>query len=139
MNLLLDEDASGKALVEALDEIGDLNITTVKNCGLLGKGDDVIVKEAHNRNKVLLTANYHDLNEENQPPCGHGGLIVFKENHLKPDYVVPRIKALKTLSLMKKVKSHVTKIYDEGVEVYTLQEVIRKGFKDHAKTKKLIK
>lgn len=134
----MDEDAGGNVLCKALDTIGYLNITTVGDCGLLGKGDTVIVRTAKKLNKIVVTANKNDLNEHTFPPCGHGGIIIFDENELKPAYVVPRIKAIKTLRLFDKVKSHVTKIYDERIEVHTLEGKIERKFKDYERTKKII-
>jgi hypothetical protein len=135
----MDEDAGGDALCKALETIDYLNITTVVDCGFGGKGDDVIVKKAKKLNKILVTANINDLNEKTFPPCGHGGIIVFNKNELKPEYVLPRIKAIKALDLMDKIKSHVTKIYDEHIDVYTLEGTCRAEFKDNAKTKKIYK
>src|SRR5688572_20775417 len=116
MNFLMDEDASGTALCAALDSIGYLNIVKARDCNLAGKGDEKVVKTAARLNKIVVTANISDLNEVKTPPCtGHGGIIVFNNNDLKPDYVVPRIKALKALSFAEKIKRHVTKVFDTHI------------------------
>src|SRR6185369_7961037 len=99
MNFLMDEDVGGEAVCKALDEIGYLNITTAIDCNCGGKGDDVLVRTAEKLNKIVVTCNIHDLNEHHFPPCCHGGIIVFNENELRPEYVIPRIKAIKTLDL----------------------------------------
>jgi hypothetical protein len=139
MNLMLDACANDKHLRAALDKLAILNVCDTSDCGYAGRTDDrvLVYKGTQKYNKILLTKNIENINEHVYPPCGHGGIIVFHEQELKPDYVVPRIKALKTLGLLLKIKRHVTKIYDDKIEVHTLEGKEEHKFADNQRTKRI--
>lgn len=138
MNLMLDECNSSKKLRTALESIPTINVCSSVDCGFQkGTGDAALIYRRRSRNKILLTKNIEDINERIYPPCGHRGIIVFNEQNLQPDYVVPRIKALYTLKLEGKIQKHVTKIYDDRIEVHTLEGKIERSFSEHEKTKRI--
>lgn len=141
MNIMIDECAGGRKLREALDNLPSINVCSTFDCGYKqGQGDNVLVYKGTTKfNRILFTKNIGDINEVVYPPCGHGGIIVFHEQELTPDYVIPRIKALSTLRLAEKTKSHVTKIYDDRIEVHTLEGKIERKFDEHEKTRKISK
>jgi hypothetical protein len=139
MNLMMDEGLIDPNIIKALDAIRKLNISTTLDCQFnRGTSDhDLVYKGTVKLNKILVSKNIDDMNEVDFPPCGHGGIIAFHENELTADYVVRRVKAIQTLGLSGKIKNHVTKIYDERIEIHTLDGVINKNFKDNERTKRI--
>lgn len=141
MNIMLDECVTDPRLYEALDQLKSLNICTIFDCGFpQGGGDDALVfRGTRKYGRLLFTKNIEDINEHYYPPCNHGGIIVFHEQELTPEYVVPRIKALWLFRLTRKVVGHVTKIYDDKIEVITHKERIEKKFNENERVQNIIR
>ena len=97
MNFMMDECIHDARIIKALDEIRTINLCKTFKCGYRGRTADVVLvyKGTRRFNKILVTKNIEDINEEVYPPCGHGGIIVFHEQELTPEYVVPRIQAIR--------------------------------------------
>jgi hypothetical protein len=91
---MVDYDLVDPKILEALRRIKSVNMKTTIECGFdQSTADKVLVKATEKERRLLLTANYRDINERVYPPCFHGGILLI--NHPRPssDTVYERMKA----------------------------------------------
>lgn len=103
-NCLLDPE-----ILVALRQINSINVKTQIECGYPHyTKDPILVAATTTERRLLLTANYNDINESVYEPCSHGGIILIK--HARPDaqIVYDRMKAFAQSGKRSHAKNHVT-------------------------------
>jgi predicted nuclease of predicted toxin-antitoxin system len=74
LRLLLDEDSQSKRLVSVLRKAGH-EVLTINEIGLAGSSDDVVLKYARAKNRILLTHNCDDFEGLHKINPNHLGIL----------------------------------------------------------------
>jgi hypothetical protein len=124
LKLMVDEDLFDKRTIAALRKIGAaVDVKTTEECDLpSGTKDRPIVKATKDKRRILLTANYNDINEHVYPPCGHGGIILIDHPRPGPDVVSARLKAFCRSGKRSQAKGHVTYLKAEKFIIHKLNK-----------------
>jgi hypothetical protein len=111
MKLMLDECILNKKLQTAFQSLDDFDVCTFEEFYPKGTVDKVLVECTVEHQRMLLTVDKNTITEKKYPPCKHGGIVQFQRCESKPEYVIPRLQALKDLELDEKAVGHFTHIY----------------------------
>jgi predicted nuclease of predicted toxin-antitoxin system len=84
MKFLLDEDISPR-VAERLRIDGRLDVIHVRDRGLLGKSDPVILQRAYDEDRILVTANVKDFQRLARACELHPGIVLFLGGSLSRD------------------------------------------------------
>jgi len=103
MKFLIDEDLSPK-VAERLRVDDGLDVIHVRDRGLLGESDPVILQSAYDEDRILVTANVKDFQRLARARDLHPGIVLVLDGSLSRD---------EQLALMRKV---VTEIAQELLE-----------------------
>jgi predicted nuclease of predicted toxin-antitoxin system len=76
LRLLLDEDSQSKRLVSVLRKAGH-EVLTINEIGLAGSSDDVVLKYARAKNRILLTHNCDDFEALHEANSTHSGILAI--------------------------------------------------------------
>ena len=132
MNLVLDECILNKKLRKQFNEADDYDYLTCFEVGYnSGDEDRILIEKATQIDRLVLTIDFRTITEERFPPCHHGGILQFDRNKITPEYIMPRLKALKMLNLEKRAVGHFTYFTDEGIKIVTHKETIERNFNDY--------
>lgn len=110
LKVMVDEDLLDKRTIAALQTIGAaVDVKTILECNLaLGTKDKVLVSATSTKRRILLTANYNDINEHKYKPCEHGGIILIDHPNPSPEVVRNRLRAFCRSGKRSHAKGHVT-------------------------------
>lgn len=75
MNLLIDEDSQGKAVLRLLRDAGH-SVVTAEEAGLHSRDDIDVLELAARENRVLLTRNVRDFDALHEANANHSGILV---------------------------------------------------------------
>ena len=103
MKFLIDEDLSPK-VAERLRIDDGLDVIYVRDRGLLGESDAVVLQKAYDEDRILVTANVRDFQRLARARELHPGIVLFLDGTLSRN---------EQLALMRKV---VVEITQEGLE-----------------------
>lgn len=121
LKIMVDEDLLDPDIVDALKGIGVLHVKTLFECKLAqGTNDKAVVAKAKAKQRLLLTANYVDINERRFPPCTHGGIILIDHKQPTAKIVRERIKAFCASGRKSSAKGHVTYLKDGKFVIHKL-------------------
>lgn len=123
LKLMVDYDLVNPDILAALRKIKALDVRTIIECGFdQGTSDKTLVGATRQKRRLLLTANFNDINERVYPPCFHGGIILI--NHKRPTAraVYDRIKAFSRTGQRSLAKSHVTHLNADKATIHTLSK-----------------
>ena len=84
MKIFIDEDLSPKVAERIQAEKG-LDVVHVRDRGLLGKPDHVILENAYKEDRILVTANARDFQRLARSTELHPGIILFLDGSLSRD------------------------------------------------------
>ncbi|HLM60027.1 MAG TPA: hypothetical protein VK308_04435, partial [Pyrinomonadaceae bacterium] len=65
------------------------------------------------------------------PPCNDSGILQFDRNKITPEYIIPRLEALRVLKIEDKAVGHFTYFTDDGIKIVTHKETIERKFDDY--------
>lgn len=141
MRLMVDENFLDQDIRNALESERIFNVCNTLDCGFKrGEDDGVLINKGTTKfRRILVTKNHKDITPKLYKPCYHGGVIVFREQILTPEYVIPRMKAFKYLRLDSKAKKHFSIVYDDKIKVITHTETIEIKFDENETTRKTIR
>jgi Domain of unknown function (DUF5615) len=124
LKVMVDEDLLDKRTIAALHRIGAaVDVKTIVECDLaLGTKDKPIVAATSTKRRILLTANYRDINEHKYPPCKHGGIILIDHPRPSPEIVCSRLKAFCRSGKRSQAKGHVTYLKARGFTIHKLHK-----------------
>jgi predicted nuclease of predicted toxin-antitoxin system len=109
LKFIIDENLSWR-IAKSLQKLG-IDAVHIKEVGLQGKEDDMIMQYAIKENRVLLTQDSDFADIRNYPPGTHKGIIRFKIKFAPSDVVV---------ECFKKIITHIdSKILTAGAIVIT--------------------
>jgi hypothetical protein len=136
LKLMVDEDLLDKRTVAALHEVGAaVDVKTMLECNYpLGTKDYILVAATVEKRRILLTANYNDINENKYPPCGHGGIILIDHPRPSPDEVISRLKSFCRSGKRSQAKGHVTYLRADGFTIHKLHREKVEGRYDEKRT-----
>ncbi|MBH8554997.1 DUF5615 family PIN-like protein [Nostocaceae cyanobacterium CENA357] len=77
--MLLDEDSQAKYLVNLL-QVASHDVVTVNAVGLMNRPDSVVLDQARQDQRVLLTRNCNDFLELHQANPTHSGILAIYQN-----------------------------------------------------------
>jgi hypothetical protein len=119
---MVDEDLLDKRTIAALRSLGSaVSVKTIEECSLaLGTKDKILVAATKRKRRVLLTANYNDINESRYKPCGHGGIILIDHPRPSPEVVCARLKAFCRSGKRSQAKGHVTYLRADKFTIHKL-------------------
>lgn len=80
LRLLIDEDSQRKRLLAALRSAG-FDVRTVNEDNLAGSPDAVVLAEAHQQDRAVLTRNAGDFANLHDSAAEHSGIIVIYQDH----------------------------------------------------------
>ena len=103
MKFLIDEDLSPK-VAERLRIDEGLDVVHIRDRGLLGESDAVVLQRAYDEDRILVTANVKDFQRLARARELHSGIVLFMDGALSRN---------EQLALMRKV---VVEIAQEGLE-----------------------
>jgi hypothetical protein len=120
---MVDYDLKDPEILEALRKIKSINVKTTIECGFdPWTPDEKLVEGTTTERRLLLTANYNDINEDVYEPCYHGGIILIKHERPSPETVANRLKAFAQCGKRSLAKSHVTHLNENSATIHTLDE-----------------
>lgn len=123
LKLIVDEDLLDPEIIDALKGIGVLHVKTLLECELRqGTKDKTLVAKAKAKRRLLLTANYVDINERVFPPCTHGGIILIDHKQPTAKIVRERIRAFCASSQKALAKGHVTYLKEGKFIIHKLHK-----------------
>lgn len=131
LKVMVDEDLLDRKTLAALRKLGTaIDVKTILECNFKQGADDKdLVAATKAKRRVLLTANYRDINERVYPPCLHGGIILIKHPRPSPQIVSSRIKAFCQSGKRSLAKGHVTHLNAENFTVHKLyKEIIEEHY-----------
>lgn len=121
LKIMVDEDLLDPDIVGALKGVGVLHVKTLFECELRqGAKDTALVDKARAKRRLLLTANYVDINERKFPPCTHGGIILIDHKQPTAKIVRDRIKAFCASRQKSSAKGHVTYLKEGKFVIHKL-------------------
>lgn len=123
LKLMVDYDLVDPNILAALSRISSVNAKTTIECGFRQDASDkVLVAATETEKRILLTANYNDINEREYPPCFHGGIILI--NHPRPnaDVVHDRVKAFSQSGSKSQARGHVTYLNRDKAIIHKLHQ-----------------
>lgn len=123
LKLMVDYCLVDPDILNALKTIRSVRVKTTIECGFnQGEKDKVLVAATEPKHRILLTANFNDINERKYPPCGHGGIILI--NHPRPDsaVVLERVKAFVLSGSKSEAKGHVTYLNKDKAIIHKLHK-----------------
>jgi hypothetical protein len=128
---MVDYDLIDPLVIKALHKIGAVDVKTIIECGFQPwTSDKTLVSATSEKRRILLSANFNDINEHKYPPCLHGGIILIKHARPSPEVVYDRIKAFSKSGQRSLAKSHVTHLNASGATIHTLdQNPVKVAFK----------
>jgi hypothetical protein len=124
LKVMVDEDLLDRKTIEALRKLGtSIDVKTILECDFKQGADDKdLVAATKTKRRVLLTANYRDINERVYPPCFHGGLILIKHPRPSPTIVVSRMRAFCRSGKRSQAKGHVTHLNEDRFTIHKLHK-----------------
>jgi hypothetical protein len=124
LKVMVDEDLLDQRTLAALRQIGSgVDVKTILECNFsLGTHDEVLVAATRPKRRVLLTANYRDINERIYKPCNHGGIILIKHPRPSPEIVCARVKAFCRSGKRSQAKGHVTYLNADNFTIHKLHK-----------------
>jgi Domain of unknown function (DUF5615) len=130
LKIMVDYDLVDKRVIEALRRIGSVDVKTIIECGFEQDAHDkTLVAATDKQRRLLLTANYRNINEHRYEPCNHGGIILIKHPRPTPDAVYARMKAFCQSGHRSLAKRHVTYLKEDGYTIHKLySEVIEERY-----------
>ena len=130
LKVMLDYDLVDKRIIEALRKIGAVDVKTIIECGFQqDTHDKILVAATEKKRRLLLTANYRNINEHVYEPCNHGGIILIKHPRPTPEAVYARVKAFCQSGQRSMAKRHVTYLKEDGFTIHKLyREIIEEGY-----------
>ena len=132
MKLVLDECILNRKLRRQFRETEGYEYLTCFEIGYKsGDDDEILIEKATEIEHLVLTIDFSTITEEKFPACEHGGILRFDRNKITPEYIMPRLNALRILELEEKVAGHFTYFTDDGIKIVTLQETIERSFSDY--------
>jgi hypothetical protein len=119
---MVDEDLLDRRTIAALRKIGSgIDVKTILECNFSpGTKDKVLVAATRTKRRILLTANYRDINERIYKPCDHGGIILIKHRRPSPEVVCARVKAFCQSGKRSQAKGHVTHLNEDKFTIHKL-------------------
>lgn len=110
LKVMVDEDLFDKEMIAALHQLGSaVDVKKITECNFpSGAKDKALVAATKGKRRILLTANYKDINERRYPPCKHGGIILIDHPNPSPEVVRSRLKAFCQSGKRSHAKGHVT-------------------------------
>jgi hypothetical protein len=127
---MVDYDLVDPEILDALRRIKSVSVKTTIECGFdPWTKDGTLVDATSTKRRLLLTANYRDINERRYKPCLHGGILLI--HHPKPSWetVYERMKAFSESGGRSQAKGHVTYLKAEKAIVHKLfKEVVEVPF-----------
>ncbi len=123
LKVMVDYDLVDADILTALKKIGAVNVKTTIECGYSqGASDKVLVAGTQAKRRILLTANYNDINERLYEPCFHGGIILINHSRPTSDIVYKRMKAFSESGMRSQAKGHVTYLNADKAIVHKLNK-----------------
>lgn len=123
LKLMVDEDLIDPDIITALKKMRVLHVKTLLECKLnLGAKDGAIVAKAKTEGRLLLTANYVDINERRFKPCTHGGIILIDHKQPNAKVVCDRIRAFCASHHKSLAKGHVTWLKQDKFVIHKLHK-----------------
>jgi len=120
---MVDEDILGPRVLDALRRIGSVDAKTTFECGLgSGTKDGPLVAATADKRRLLLTANFRDINERVYEPCGHGGIIIIKHPRPSAEEIYARMKAFCESGKRSEAKGHVTYLRADKFTIHKLHK-----------------
>lgn len=140
IDLMLDECILHKPIRIALAGANSFNVRNVEQLKYALPTDDaMLVAGTRKHHRLLLTLDTGTITEKRYPPCTHGGIVQFNKCEVTPEYVMPRLRALKTLGLISKMLGHFTYIYHDRIKIVTHKETIERNFRDYKKLRYILR
>jgi hypothetical protein len=122
---MVDEDLLDQDILEALQQIGSIDVKTIFDCKLpSGTKDHVLVAATDRQRRLLLTGNYRDIHERKYEPCGHGGIILIKHPRPTAKLVSSRVRAFCKSGKRSLAKRHVTYLRADKFTIHKLHKEI---------------
>jgi hypothetical protein len=120
LRVMVDEDLFGKEIISALNQLGSaVDVKTIVECNFpTGTKDKILVAATERKRRILLTANYVDINEHKYPPCEHGGIILIDHPNPSAEVVRSRLKAFCQSGKRSQAKGHVTYLKSDKFTIY---------------------
>lgn len=120
LKVMVDEDLLDKRTIAALHKIGAaVDVKTILECNFApGTKDKTLVEATSTKRRILLTANFKDINEKNYKPCEHGGIILIDHPNPSPEVVRSRMKAFCQSGKRSEAKGHVTYLKADKFTIY---------------------
>ena len=130
LKVMVDEDIYSPRVLDALHRIGSVDAKPTYECGLRsGTKDKPIVDATSEKRRVLLTANFRDINERVYKPCEHGGIIIIKHPRPSAEEIYARLKAFCESGKRSEAKGHVTYLKRDSFTIHKLhKEVIEERY-----------
>jgi hypothetical protein len=130
LKLMVDYNLKDPRIIAELDKLGALDVKTTIDCGYRqNTGDDVLVNTGTVEHKrLLLTKDKESIDEEEYPPCTHGGIIIIKHRRPRPEEVVARVTAFIRSGKRALAKGHVTHLRADGATIYTHKDPVEVRF-----------
>lgn len=138
MKLMLDECITNNRLQTAFKSLDGFDVCSFEEFYKRGIADEILINGTTEHHRMLLTTDKRTITEKKYPPCHHGGIVQFQRCESKPEYVIPRLQALKVLELEEKAVGHFTHIYYDKIKIVTHTETIERKFKDYEELKHII-
>jgi hypothetical protein len=139
---MVDEDLFGKEIIAALHQLGSaVDVKTIVECDFpTGTKDKALVAATQRKRRILLTANYNDINERKYPPCEHGGIILIYHPNPSAEVVSSRLKAFCQSGKRSQAKGHVTYLSEDKFKIYKLhEEIIEEKYDEKTGRRKITK
>jgi len=133
LKVMVDEDLLDKRTIAALHELGTaVAVKTILECGFaLGSKDSVLVEATTTQRRILLTANFNDINERRYRPCEHGGIILIDHPNPSPEVVSSRLKAFCKSGKRSQARGHVTYLKADKFIIHKLhKEKLEEGYNE---------
>lgn len=132
MELVLDECILNKKLRKQFRESDHYDHLTCFEVGYKsGDEDEILIEIATKANRLVLTIDFSTITEDKFRPCTHSGILSFDRNKITPEYIMPRLEALRKLELVDKAIGHFTYLNDDGIKIVTHKETIERNFDDY--------
>lgn len=124
LKIMIDEDLLDKRTVAALQKVGSaVDVKTIFECNLKsGTKDKTLVAATTTKRRILLTANFNDINERKYKPCEHGGIILIGHPNPSPEVVCNRLQAFCRSGKRSQAKGHVTYLRDDKFTIHKLHK-----------------
>lgn len=123
LKVMVDEDIFSPRVMNALHRIGAVDAKPIDECGLRsGTKDPPIIAATTEKRRLLLTANYRNINERWYPPCTHGGIILIDHPRPSDAVIYERVRAFCQSGQRSEAKGHVTYLKADGYTIYKLHK-----------------